>query len=70
MRYPATAQQADNIASVSTDMMLGTAIYTLLLGIGFVAFGVRVRKRWIMFWGATMVLAGSAYTIAVIAGIG
>jgi hypothetical protein len=70
MRYRETTQQADSIASVSTDMMLGTAIYTLLLGIGFVAFGVRVRKRWITFWGATMVLAGSAYTIAVTAGLG
>jgi hypothetical protein len=44
-----TAQQADDIGSVSTDMRLGTAIYSLLLGIGFVAFGVRVRKRWGMF---------------------
>ena len=60
MRYQETPQQADNTASVSADMILGTAIDTLLLGIGFVIFGMRVRKRRVTFWGATMIVAGSA----------
>ena len=66
MRYKELPQQADAIASVSPDMTLATVVYTLLLGIGFVVFGLRVRKRWITFWGATMVLAGSAYLLAVV----
>ena len=56
--------QLDNIASVDPGMMLGTVIYTFLLGIFFIVFGMKVRKRWIIFWGATMVLAGGAYLIA------
>lgn len=49
-------------------MVLGTAVYTLLVGIGFVIFGVRVRKLWVTFWGATMVLASLAYLLATMAG--
>ena len=62
MRVP--EDQLDNIASVDPGMMLGTVIYTFLLGVFFIVFGMKVRKRWIIFWGATMVLAGGAYLIA------
>jgi hypothetical protein len=58
--------QLDNIASVDPGMMLGTVIYTFFLGIFFIVFGIKVRKRWIIFWGATMVLAGGAYMIAIL----
>jgi hypothetical protein len=58
--------QLDNIASVDPGMMLGTVIYTFLLGIFFIVFGMKVHKRWIIFWGATMVLAGGAYLIAIL----
>ena len=58
--------QLDNIASVDPGMVLGTVIYTFLLGIFFIVFGMKVRKRWIIFWGATMVLAGGAYMIAIL----
>ena len=58
--------QTDNIASVDSGMVLGTVIYTFLLGIFFIVFGMKVRKRWIIFWGATMVLAGGAYLIAML----
>lgn len=70
MRYDDTLRPEENIASVSTDMMVGTAVYTLLLGIGFVIFGLRVGKRWVAFWGGTMVLAGAAYLIAIVSGFG
>ena len=62
MRYQDT--QLDNIATVDPGMMLGTVVYTLLLGVFFVVFGVKVGKRWVVFWGATMVLAGCAYLVA------
>ena len=56
------------MASVDSDMMLGTVVYALLVGIGFVIFGVHVRSLWVTFWGATMVLASLAYLVAVMAG--
>lgn len=63
MRYQ--EDQLDKIASVDPGMMLGTVIYTLLLGIFFIMFGLKVRKRWIVFWGGTMVMAGGAYLVAI-----
>lgn len=54
----------DNMASVDPGMTMGTVIYTLLLGVFFVVFGMKVRQRWITFWGSTMVLAGGAYLVA------
>ena len=60
-------QQPENIASVDSGMILGTVIYTLLLGIFFVVFGMKVRKRWVTFWGTTMVMASGAYLIATLA---
>ena len=59
-------QQPENVASVDSGMVLGTVIYTLLLGIFFVMFGMKVRKRWVSFWGTTMVLASVAYLIATV----
>ena len=50
-------------------MMAGTAGYALLLGVAFVFFGLRGRQRWIAFWGVTMVLAGLAYFVALLAGL-
>jgi hypothetical protein len=39
-----------------------------LLGVAFVLAGLRGRQRWVAFWGATMVLAGAAYVIALLLG--
>ena len=64
MRFP--EHQIEKIATVDPGMMLGTVIYTFLLGIFFIMFGLRVRKRWIVFWGATMVAAGGAYMVAIL----
>jgi hypothetical protein len=63
MRFP--EDQIEKIATVDPGMTLGTVIYTFLLGIFFVVFGLKVRKRWVVFWGATMVVAGGAYMVAV-----
>ena len=60
-------QLPENMASVDSGMMLGTVIYALLLGIFFVVFGIKMRKRWVTFWGTTMVLASGAHLIATVA---
>ncbi|WP_455233923.1 hypothetical protein [Thiogranum longum] len=69
MRYEETAQLENPRSSVSTDMMVGTALYTLAIGVFFVVFGLRKRQRWIVFWGATMVVAGAAYVVAIALGV-
>ncbi len=36
----------------SDDMIVGSTIYGLVLGIGFVYAGFRFKKFWLAFWGA------------------
>lgn len=38
-----------------------TAVFSLLTGVGFVVAGVKGRQRWLIFWGAGLVLASLAY---------
>jgi hypothetical protein len=70
MRYRESQQPAQEqpAAAVSTEMMVGTAVYSLLLGLAFVWFGLQGRQRWLAFWGATLSLAGLAYVVAVALG--
>lgn len=69
MRYQEQSQTESPPTGVSPGMMAGTAGYTLFLGIAFVYFGLRGGQRWIVFWGATMVLAGAVYMIALLLGV-
>lgn len=69
MRYQENTPPEQPTAAVSPGMMTGTAGYTLLLGLAFVFFGLRGHQRWIAFWGATMVLAGAAYFVALLMGV-
>jgi hypothetical protein len=68
MRYQEHTPPEQSSTGVSPGMMAGTAGYTLLLGVAFILFGLRGRQRWVAFWGVTMVLAGSAYMIALLLG--
>ena len=54
--------------SLHTETFIGTAIFALLLGIGFVFAGIKGRQWWIVFWGSTLILASIAYLIAVALG--
>jgi len=38
-----------------------TAVFSLLVGIGFVLAGIRGRQRWLIFWGGMMIIASLAY---------
>ncbi|MDX1606215.1 MAG: hypothetical protein R3202_08475 [Candidatus Competibacterales bacterium] len=37
-------------------LLLGTLVYALLLGIGFVIAGRRLRQLWMVVWGAGLVV--------------
>jgi hypothetical protein len=68
MRYRESAEIDPPRSQVHPDLILGTAIYTAVLGMAFIAFGLRKRQRWLAFWGATMILAGGAYGLATMMG--
>lgn len=43
-----------------------TAVFSLITGIIFVIGGIRGRQRWLMLWGAGLVLVSLAYLGSVI----
>lgn len=57
-------------AEVSPPMVVGTAVYALLLGIGLVVVGLKVRQRWVAFWGGGLTLASTGYLGALLMGYG
>ncbi len=44
-------------------MTFGSAIIGLFIGVVFVIAGIRARQFWIVFWGASLILASSTYLI-------
>jgi len=64
MRYR-EGETVDRLANhASDDMFIGTTIYGLLLGIGFVYVGLRYKQRWLAFWGFGLSLASIASMVA------
>ena len=39
------------------DMIVGSTVYGLILGIGFVYAGIRFKQIWLAFWGAGLCIA-------------
>lgn len=50
-------------ASADETMVLGTAVYALVLGVGLCFGGWRGRKYWIVSIGLMLVASGTAYLV-------
>ena len=63
MRYRIGQDPANTPAqAVAVDgLTIFTAVFGLLVGAGFVIAGIKARQRWLLFWGAGLVLASMAY---------
>ncbi len=45
-----------------------TAVFSLIVGIGFMIVGARARQRWMVGWGAGLVIVSAGYLGAVLLG--
>lgn len=61
MRYLEGTDPAETAFAGSHGILVGTAIYGLLLGVGFLVFGLKRRELWMAFWGALLGLSSLAY---------
>ena len=62
MRYrEGMESELANKHAVSDGMLSGTAVFGLIIGIGFVIAGLRARQYWLAVWGSGLVLASLAY---------
>jgi len=60
MRYRIDQVEGLPVESAGDGMFAGTAIYGLLIGVGFIVVGLKARQRWIAFWGAGLSVASIA----------
>jgi hypothetical protein len=59
MRYR-EGEQIDALAGhANNDMIVGSTVYGLILGVGFVYAGIRFRQFWLAFWGAGLCIASA-----------
>ncbi len=57
MRYR-EGEQTDALAMhANDDMIIGSTVYGLILGIGFVVAGIRFKQYWLAFWGTGLSIA-------------
>ncbi|MHB8346293.1 MAG: hypothetical protein ACYDHM_03755 [Acidiferrobacterales bacterium] len=50
--------------AISDHMVLFTVVLSLLIGAVLVRLGMYGRQRWLVFWGASLVLAALIYIVA------
>ena len=67
MRYRIGSEPGE---SISDDMLVVTAVFGLVMGIGFVVTGLQARQNWLIFWGGGLVVASVVYIVAVVLGYG
>ena len=59
MRYSILAK--DKTHNPSKNIVDGTVIFTLIVGLIFLYFGMRFKKMWIKFWGIFTIIACLIY---------
>lgn len=63
--YP---ENVNNIAD--QGIYTGLAMFTFILGIGFVFVGIRQKQLWLAIWGAMLSIVSIAYGVALYYGVG
>jgi hypothetical protein len=61
MRYRIGSTPDELGEPVGQGAILGAAVFSFILGIGFVIAGLRSRHYWLTLWGAGLSLASAAY---------
>ena len=69
MRYLEGTDPAETAFAGSNDVIWGSALYGLVLGIGFLVFGLKRKELWMSFWGGLLTLGSAVYLGAVVLGV-
>lgn len=60
-RYRIGEEPAPNTPQPPDGLEIATAIFGLLVGVGFVYAGLRARQFWLAIWGGGLALSSVAY---------
>jgi hypothetical protein len=53
---------------IGQGAFVGAAVFSFVLGLGFVVAGLRSRHYWLTLWGAGLTLASAAYLVFTLCG--
>ena len=60
-RYRIGEEPAPNSQQLPDGLEIGTAVFGLLVGIGFVYAGLRARQFWLAIWGGGLTISSVVY---------
>ncbi len=64
MRYRIYEKSPHTGPAISDHTVLFTVVLSLLIGAVLVRLGMYGRQRWLVFWGASLVLVAMIYIVA------
>lgn len=63
MRYRDTGDYQNLGVPVDDNFVFLSILLGIVLGISFIVFGVKVKRYWMVIWGAGLVLASLSYFV-------
>ena len=63
MRYRDTGDYQNLGVPVDDNFVFVSILLGIILGVGFVYFGLRVKRYWLVIWGVGLVLASLSYFV-------
>lgn len=63
MRYRDTGDYQNLGVPVDDNLVFFSIILGIILGVGFVAAGLRVKRYWMVIWGIGLILASLSYFV-------
>ena len=63
MRYRDTGDYQNLGVPVDDNLIFFSIILGIVLGVGFITFGIKVKRYWMVIWGAGLILASLSYFI-------
>jgi hypothetical protein len=66
MRYRIGETPGEQVTALDQGAFLTIAVFSLIIGIGFVMAGMRSRHYWMAIWGTGLSLSSLAYILLVL----
>ena len=63
MRYRDTGDYQNLGVPVDDNLVFVSIILGIILGVGFIVFGFRVKRYWMAIWGFGLIIAGLSYFV-------
>ena len=63
MRYRDTGDYQNLGVPVDDNLIFFSVLLGIVLGVGFIVFGIKVKRYWMVIWGAGLIMASCSYFV-------